>query len=416
VVVASADDPRPSTVILGGGIAGLETLLALHDLAGELTSLTLVSPVPEFLYKPTTVEEPFTAQPAASRELGPILAELGATFVAGAVRRVDTERRAVELADGERLDYDRLAVCVGGDVRDAYRDAISFRVAGPPLAIDELIGRALADRSHRLAFVVPPGVSWPLPLYELALMTRRRADESARRELEIAIHSPEHSPLTLFGSVASDAVAELLAARRIEFHGESLVHEDERGALTITPGGAALEAGAVVSLPLIGGPRIEGLPCDEHGFIPIDDHARVPGIEDVWAAGDGTTFPVKQGGIGTQQADAAAEQIAASVGADVDPKPFHPVLRGQLVTAGESLHLRHELEGGHGEGEASLDYLWWPPHKVSGRYLAPWIEGEAPRSDPRPPSHPLDVEVSLPHEWHSQPMAFDPDGPPRPAD
>ena len=177
-----------------------------------------------------------------------------------------------------------------------------------------------------------------------------------------------------------------------------------------------LEAGAVVALPLIGGPGIEGLPCDEHGFIPIDDHARVAGLERVWAAGDGTTFPVKQGGIGTQQADAAAEQIAASVGAEVEPRPFHPVLRGQLVTAGESLHLRHELEGGHGEGEASLDYLWWPPHKVSGRYLAAWLEGEDRRSDPEPPSTPLEVEVSLPHEWHSQPMAIDPDGSFRPID
>ena len=92
------------------------------------------------------------------------------------------------------------------------------------------------------------------------------------------------------------------------------------------------------------------------------------------------------------------------------------MLRGQLVTAGESLHLRHELAGGHGEGEASLDYLWWPPHKVSGRYLAPWLAGEAPRGDPEPPSSPLEVEIPLSHEWHSQPMAIDPDGSPGPVD
>ena len=413
--MAERTGPRPSTVILGGGIAGLEALLALHDLAGELTAITLVSPAPEFLYKPTTVEEPFTDQPAASRELAPVVAELGASFVPGAVRRVDTESAAVELLDGERLAYDRLVVCVGGDAQDAYRDAVSFRVSGPPLAIDGLIDAALADPSRRLAFVVPPGVSWPLPIYELALMTRRRADESGRRELAIGVYSPESTPLTLFGSVASTAVAELLAARRIEFR-DALVHEGEAGELVISPGGAVLEAGAVVALPLIGGPWIEGLPRDERGFIPIDDHARVVGLEHVWAAGDGTTFPVKQGGIGTQQADAAAEQIAASVGAEIEPRPFQPVLRGQLVTAGESLHLRHELAGGHGEGEASLDYLWWPPHKVSGRYLAPWLAGEVPRGDPEPPSSPLEVEIPLSHEWHSQPMAIDPDGSPGPVD
>jgi len=406
----------PRTVILGGGFAGLEALLALSDLAGDLTELTLVSPDPDFLYLPTTVEEPFTDQPAPSLELAPIAAELGATLVAKSVARVDPGEHRVELAGGETLPYDRLVVGIGGDVRPAYRNAVNFSVGGPPLAINALIDDALADPSGAIAFVIPPGAAWALPIYELALMTRRRADESGRGELEISLHSPEQAPLGLFGSVASDAVAELLTARRIAFFPASLVREDEAGVLFVTPGGEPLRAGAVVALPLIHGPRIAGLPCDERGFIPIDERARVSGLEDVFAAGDATSFPIKQGGLATQQADAAAEQIAASLGAEIEPQPFHPVLRGQLITAGESLHLRHELEGGHGEGAASPDYLWWPPHKVSGRYLSAWIAGEQPRRDPEPPSVPLDVEVSLPHGWHPQPMALDPDGPPHPVD
>ncbi len=154
--------------------------------------------------------------------------------------------------------------------------------------------------------------------------------------------------------------------------------------------------------------RIAGLPCDETGFIPIDEHARVKGVDDVYAAGDGTTFPIKQGGLATQQADAAAEHIAARLGADLDPRPFHPVLRGKLLTGGESLNLSHSLTGGEGEGEASADYLWWPPHKISGRYLAPWLAGTGVRPEPEPPGLSLDVEIALPTEWHEQPMALDP--------
>jgi sulfide:quinone oxidoreductase len=134
----------------------------------------------------------------------------------------------------------------------------------------------------------------------------------------------------------------------------------------------------------------------------------VVGVEDVYAAGDGTNFPIKQGGLGTQQADAAAEHIAAHLGARIEPEPFHPVLRGKLITGAESLSLRHDLTGGHGEGVASPDYLWWPPHKVSGRYLAPWLAGSAPHGEPEPPARSVDVEVSLPKEWHREPMAIDP--------
>jgi sulfide:quinone oxidoreductase len=163
----------------------------------------------------------------------------------------------------------------------------------------------------------------------------------------------------------------------------------------------------VIALPTIVGPGVRGLPADAHGFIPIDQHGRVVGVDDVYAAGDGTNFPVKQGGLATQQADAAAEHIAARAGARVDPQPFHPLLRGQLITGGESLNLRHELTGGHGEGVASSDYLWWPPFKVSGRYLAAWLgQGEQLSEIPMSLS-PIEVEVSWPHEWHGEPMGFD---------
>src|SRR5439155_4102940 len=123
-------------------------------------------------------------------------------------------------------------------------------------------------------------------------------------------------------------------------------------------------------LPVLDGPGIPGLPADERGFIPIDEHARARGTQDVYAAGDGTTFPIKQGGIATQEADAAAEHIAARFGAELEPQPFRPVLRGRLLTGDESPSMEAEIAAGGGEGVASPDCLWWPPQKVSGRYLA----------------------------------------------
>jgi sulfide:quinone oxidoreductase len=279
---------------------------------------------------------------------------------------------------------------------------------GEPLRIDELLDDAAAAPSRRIAFVVPPGVTWPLPLYELALMARRRAEARDLAALELVVVTPESAPLIMFGSVASAEVEALLRARRIEVQTGTYAHDPGNGALLLTPGDRRLDAGSVVAMPHLEGPAIPGLPADEHGFIPIDEHARVPGADDVYAAGDGTTFPIKQGGIATQQADAAAEHIAARAGAPVDPQPFRPVLRGKLLTGEESLHLKHDLSGGAGEGTAALDYLWWPPHKISGRYLAAWLGETTPHVDPAPPRRPIDVEVGLPVEWHREPMALDP--------
>jgi sulfide:quinone oxidoreductase len=402
-------EERPARVlIVGGGFAGLEALMALRDLAGDRVELTLVAPIPEFTYKPLTVEEPFSPVVAERHELEPWAGEFGASFVRGAVVRVESDAHTVELEDGARLSYDILVVCVGARTRSPYREAVTFRASGESLSVDEVLARGAAHESRTVAFVVPPGVSWPLPLYELALMTRRRAEESGPRDVRLTLITPESGPLILFGRVASDAVGELLRARQIEFQGSAHVRQNEDADLIVTPGGRRLHAGAVVALPILDGPNLAGLPAGEQGFIPIDGHARVPGVDDVYAAGDGTTFPIKQGGLGTQQADAAAAHIAARLGAQVDPDLFHPVLRGQLITGAESLHLRHDLTGGHGESAASTDYLWWPPHKVGGRYLSAWLAHERPRADLEPPSHPLEVEVAIPHEWHENPMALDP--------
>ena len=404
-------DRTPHIVIVGGGVAGLEALMALRDLAGDRVELTLVSPDPDFKYKPLAVEEPFSHQPPEQRALEPIAREFGSRFVQAAVERVAPEDHVVELSTGERLHYAKLLVCVGGRPQPAFRHGTTFLASGDPLRIDDLLASAAGTPSKRIAFVVPPGVTWPLPIYELALMARRRAESLGLHDLEHVVITPESAPLIMFGRAASGEVDALLRGRGIAIETGSYVREAEDGSLILTPGDRPLDAGEVVALPVVEGPRITGLPSDDHGFIPIDEHARVPGVEDVYAAGDGTTFPIKQGGIATQQADAAAEHIAASVGASLNPVPFQPVLRGKLLTGEESMHFKHDLTGGTGEGTVALDYLWWPPHKISGRYLAAWLGGTTPRGDPEPPRRPIDVEVALPAEWHREPMALDPYGP-----
>jgi sulfide:quinone oxidoreductase len=397
-------------LIAGGGVAGLEAALALADQAGDRAEITLVSPEDEFLNKPLTVEEPFIGQPAERHALRPVLAEIGAGFVREAVRGVDPGRHVVELGSGEELAYDFLVVCIGGRARPAYHGVETFWSNRSDLDVDRLIERAAQSFRRTLALVVPPATSWSLPLYELALLIRRRSEQMGR-SLELRLFTPESAPLIVFGRVASDAVATLLSQRGIVVEAGRRVVEDETGALHLAPQGHPLGADVVLSLPIVAGPKIKGLPSDPGGFMPIDEYCRVQGVEGVYAAGDGTNFPVKQGGLATQQADAACEHLAARLGAAVEPAAFKPVLRGRLITGADPLHMKHGLTGGQGEGVTSLDYLWWPPHKISGRYLSAWLGHTTVFKPLEPPFRPLDVKVSWPRDWHAEPVASDAEPP-----
>ena len=189
--------------------------------------------------------------------------------------------------------------------------------------------------------------------------------------------TPEDAPLGLFGAEASAAVERMLEERGVALHAGRFPIAVRADTLELAPSGS-IPAERVVALPQLHGRPIDGVPCDADGFLPTDLHGRVRGIDDVFAAGDVTAFPVKQGGIAAQQAGAVAEAIAARAGADITPRAFRPVLRGLLLTGSAPAYLRAELAGGAGDTSAARsEPLWWPPGKIVGHYLAPFLADHA---------------------------------------
>ncbi len=199
-----------------------------------------------------------------------------------------------------------------------------------------------------MAFTKPDGCGWTLPLYELALFAASELAKAGVEGAALLVVTPEETPLQLFDRRAGDRVAELLAERGIEVVAGAHPVAYDDGRLQIAPGGA-VEADAVLSLPRIEGRQIAGVPSDRDGYVAVDDHGRVVGAQHAFAAGDVTNFPIKQSGIATQQADAAAEAIAAELGHAGTPKPFDPILRGVLWTGGEPLYLSGHLGDGDDE-------------------------------------------------------------------
>jgi sulfide:quinone oxidoreductase len=364
----SADPFR--VVIAGGGVAGLEAALALRDLAENRVSIELIAPEHDFVYRPLAVAEPFRIADTRSFPLAALVDDAGASLRRDRVKAVDLDGHAVELPDGGRVEYDALLVALGAHASEAVPGAVTF--AGPQSseAVKAVLDEILAGEVHRIAFVLPSGVTWSLPLYELALLTANFAVDHMAGGVEVAVVTPEEQPLALFGDEASEAVVELLEQAGIELHLETTPVEFADGELRIAPGGS-IQAERTVALPHLEGPRLPGLPCDRNGFISIDSHFRVGSEVDVFAAGDATQYPLKQGGIAAQQADTAAEHIAALAGAPVEPEPFKPVFRGLLVTGMAPRYLRGE-PGGR-DSAVDTEALWWPPAKISGRYLAPFL-------------------------------------------
>jgi sulfide:quinone oxidoreductase len=215
-------------------------------------------------------------------------------------------------------------------------------------------------------------------------------------DIELTIVTPEERPLGIFGPAASDALQLMLDDAGIAVETATRAEIPSSGTVVLHPHGKVLEADRIVALPVTTAIRIEGLPHDHDGFTPVDDHGRVQGADDVYAAGDGTWFPLKQGGLACQQADAAAESIAAGAGATVDPAPFKPVLRGKLLTGSRPLYMRSDISGTAGDDSKSSEHtLWWPPGKVAGAYLAPYLASRAEQGPGgiAPPIHRAHVEV-----------------------
>ena len=391
-------DTRVHVVVIGAGVSGLETALALNAIAREYVTVELVAPEREFTYRPLAVAEPFQMGELRRFPLDRLVQAAGAELRNGSLFGVDAEGKRALLADGESVAYDMLVLALGGRPREAVPGTLTFCGPEESTALAELLERITAGELRRLVFVVPAGASWPLPLYELALLSSEYLTEHLTRGVEMVIVTPEERPLALFGRATSSAIAELLELRGIQIETGTVAHSWTDGTLFLNEDNE-LPADAVVALPTLEGPPIDGIPQDEFGFVATDELGGVLGLTDVYAAGDLTQSPIKQGGLAAQQADSVATAIAADAGAPVKATLYTPVQRGLLLTGMAPRFLRSE-------GPISAidtQPLWWPPAKIVGRYLSPFLAEHLGLATTlaEPPNGGLPIEVALDTRDHA---------------
>lgn len=392
-------DGKQKVLIAGGGVAALEAALALRELAAERVTVELLAPEPHFSYRPLAVAAPFELGEVTRFELGALARHIGVTFTPGGLTGIDEWRHLAHTSMNTQISYDMLLIACGALPFPAVPGGLTFRGPADIDLIEHLLEEIVNDDVRRVAFVIPWGSVWSLPAYELALLTATYLRQHGVEGTELTLVTPESEPVQLFGSPASAMVLGLLEEHGVTIRTGAHAGGFVGGELELLPEGS-LSADRVVALPRLRGAPIDGLPQTVFGFIPVDRYCRVRGVADVFAAGDITSFAVKQGGIAAQQADVAAAAIAAAAGVPVVRRRFRPVLRGLLLTGGEPRYLRRELDV-HPEQTpvASYEPLWWPPAKIVGHHLAPYLASlvgaDAPPNHAESSSGALVVEVDL---------------------
>ena len=361
-------------VVVGGGVAGLETLLALRTLAGERLELTLVTTQKAFSYRPLAAAPPLGIGRAQPLPLERAAHEMQATLVTDTVEAVDPEHGFVRSASGEAIPYDALVLAYGAKAVPSVANAVTWDERSRPYFLGGLMADIDQGHVQRLAIVIPPGPTRAVRGYELGVVVAREAS-SVSATVETTIVAPSRSALFDLGRRGAKVVsAELRAAGvnlvspagaevepgqppAVVMHSRGPAPEDAstvelprldtRPAAAVEPGtDGFIEADRILALPELRGRAIAGVAADAKGFVDIDDHGRVLGLDQVWAAGDATGSPLKSGAASVAQAGAVAADISAYFGASVEQPALDSESIEELSGLPRGSFLRSWLAGG----------------------------------------------------------------------
>ena len=215
-------------VIAGGGIAALEALLGVRELAPEAVRIQLLAPEREFVHRPMFVAEPFGIGEAAGSS-SPRSPPTTAPLSRGCARVRRYDRPHPAHVRGRRSPLRRAARCRRRSAGASSTRALTFGDPNEREFFTALLDQLGRRPGEQLAFLVPPEVKWSLAAYELALLTASHLEERAAEHAKVAVVTHEAAPLEIMGADGAHALRELLrsARRRRDLRGRDLIREQE---------------------------------------------------------------------------------------------------------------------------------------------------------------------------------------------
>lgn len=280
-------------LIVGAGSAAFEALFRLRRVAGDRVATTILAPDDHFFTRSMLTLDPFTAGRMPGASVARLTAAAGGEVLHGRMAAVNLAAHRVSIESGETIEYDALLVATGGVLCAPYEHGVVFSSPEAAERMHGLVQDVEDGYIQRVAFVLPEDVTWPVPLYELALMTAGRAYDQCV-ECAVTIVTSEEAPLELLGGDVSQRLSVELDRAGVEIRTGANATVPVQQVVKVHPGGDRLKVDRIVTLPIVDGPAVSGLPHDDHGFIPVDTHGRVTGEHDIYVAGDVTDCPIKQ--------------------------------------------------------------------------------------------------------------------------
>ena len=360
-----------------------------------------------FEYRPLAVLEPFEGAPAWSMKLERFAADQDVRLVVDALAGVDPDRHVAITAYSGRLSYDALLVCVGARPVRALPGAITFRGGRDAAAVRAALDAVQPGEAATIAFAVPFGAFWTLPLYELAILAAARLQTRGTRA-QVVITSPEGAPLEAFGTAASTAVAQLLDAHGIEFTSHARAVTADAGELELDDG-RRIATAAVVTPPR---PRRPARRRNPPGQRRLHRRRRA-------RARAGRRRRLRRGRRHHLPAQAGRPGHAAGRrGRRGHARRTRRTHRSAPVRAGPQGRPLHRpraripaRDGWAGAGSEPRPYsMWWPPSKIAGRHLAPYLatRAGAPRApEVRPERDAIAVSIDVPRAVRAVSSALD---------
>lgn len=377
-----------AVAVCGAGVAGLEALLRLRRLGGDGIELTLLAEREEFVYRPLAVLEPFADGTARRYPVGRVVADTGTRWIREDLAWVARDERTVHGRGGAVQPYDALLLAVGAGQRPTAAGMQVFSDRDGSAQYRAVVAGIADGTVTRLAFVLPDGPTWPLPLFELAMLTARTVPAGRAVEIDFVMPAPPEE--LVFGAAAGQALAAELADAGVRVRIDTRVRVDGPHELRLADSGLHLRPDHIITLPTAAGPNVRGIGGDGvDRFLTVDDRCRVRGCDGrVFAAGDATDHPVKHGGISAQQADTAAAGILALAGLGPPPPPLRPVVRAGILTGRHPLYLQAHVIAGRGwQSEVFTTPPWPQDEKIVAAELGPYLHSLDATVRPGPAQH-----------------------------
>jgi NADH:ubiquinone reductase (H+-translocating) len=374
-----------NVVIAGGGFGGAAAARELERLMPRQSArLVLVNETNFMLYTPFLPEAAAgTLEPR--HVVTPLREILKRTYLRlGSVVGHDPEARTVELrskyGEVEQLPYDQLLLALGSvsrvlPVPGLSEHAVGFKSLADAIWLRNHVVEALeeanatddpARRDQLLTFVfVGGGYAGLEALAELQDFAADAMESYPRARLHgmrwVLVEATDRVLPEIDPQLADYALREL-RGRGIDIRLGTTLEEVSATAARLSSGETLPTRTVVWTAGVTPQPSLKdlGVPLDERGRVPVDDHLRVKGMSSVWAIGDCAAAPDPRGGTcpptaqhAVRQGPVAARNIAAELGIG-SPQPFDYRSSAAFVNLG-----RYKAVGKIGDRTFRGFPAWW---------------------------------------------------------